>query len=198
MGLYERDCICSNCDVCYGLYCLSVRQFLILNSIFRGKQLCFSLFTIIGEVKKLKPANRINVLKQRKQHCCCKYCGGLLEIRRVAFSENDDARVELYCPQCRKIEFGVEREIYAAAEYFVEEMGFRCITDIDNSMLEKQINIAKVAEIISWGFLNLGYTDENGFCYPVNVTDVLLHESLNLKMSQWKILKEGLNHETAD
>ena len=97
-----------------------------------------------------------------------------------------------------KIEFGVEHQIFAVAEYFVEETGFRCITDIDNPVLEKQMNIAKVAEIISWGFVHLGYTDENGFCYPVNAPDMLLHENLNLKMAQWQILKEGMEYESTD
>lgn len=146
----------------------------------------------------MKQGDRITYLKKRKQHCCCKYCGSLLEIRRVAFSENDEARVELYCPQCQKIEFGVEQEIYATAEYFVEEVGFRCFSDIDNPLMEKQMNIAKVAEIISWGFVNLGYTDENGFCYPVITLDALLHESLNLKMNEWQALKEGMTDEITD
>lgn len=138
----------------------------------------------------MEPRDRVEELKQRKKHCCCKYCGGSLEIRRMVFSENDGARVELYCPKCRKIEYGVENEIYAVAEYFVEEMEFECYSDIDNPILQKQMNIAKVAEIISWGFVNLGYTNENGFCYPVRTSDELLHESLNLKLSQWQAYKE--------
>lgn len=146
----------------------------------------------------MKPANRIDALKQRKQHCCCKYCGGLLEIRRVAFSEQDEARVELYCPQCQKIEFGVEREIYAAAEYFVEELEFQCYTDIDNPMLQKQMNIAKAAEIMAWGFTNLGYIDEDGFCYSVKTPDVLLHEALNLKYEEWQACKEVNEYVSTD
>lgn len=114
----------------------------------------------------------------------------MLEIRRVVFSEHDDARVELYCPQCQKIELGVEREIYAVAEYFVEELEFQCYTDIDNPMLQKQMNIAKAAELMAWGFANLGYLDEEGFCYPVKTPDILLHEALNLKVSEWQAYKE--------
>ena len=146
----------------------------------------------------MKNGERITYLQQRKQHCCCKYCGSFLEVRRVAFSENDEARVELNCPRCQKIEFGVETEIFAVAEYFVEEIGFRCFTDIDNPFLEKQMNIAKVAESISWGFVNLGYIDEKGFSYPVTVPEVLLHESLNLKMSDWQAIKEVMTYEITD
>ena len=107
--------------------------------------------------------NRIEYLRQRKQHCCCKYCGGLLEIRRVAFSEQDDARVELYCPRCGKIEFGVEKEIYAVTEYFVEEMDFQCYTDIENPILQKQMNIAKVCEILTYCLMRLQLLGEHGF-----------------------------------
>lgn len=142
--------------------------------------------------------NRIEYLRQRKQHCCCKYCGGVLEIRRVAFSEQDDARVELYCPRCGKIEFGVEKEIYAVTEYFVEEMDFQCYTDIENPILQKQMNIAKVAEIISWGFVNLGYCDENGFRYPLTIPDALLHEELNLKRDKWQAYKEVHDNDDTD
>ena len=142
---------------------------------------------------------RVEYLKKRKEHCCCKYCGSLLEIRRVAFSENDDARVELYCPMCQKIEFGVEKEIFAVAEYFVEEMEFQIFYDIENPVLQKQMNIAKVAEIISWGFLNLGYSNENGFLYAPQVQDYMLHESLNLKLSQWQEMKKVMNqHDDAN
>lgn len=143
-------------------------------------------------------AKRREYLQQRKRHCCCKYCGSVLEIRRVAFSEDDNARVELYCPQCQKIEFGVEKEIFAVAEYFVDEMEFQCYTDIENPALQKQMNIAKVAEIISWGFVNLGYCDESGFCYPVTVPDELLHESLNIKLKRWQTYKEVSNDDSAD
>lgn len=139
--------------------------------------------------------NRVEKLHKRKLHCCCKYCGQALELRPIIFSENDAARVELYCPHCRKIEFGVEKEIYAVAEYFVEEIGFQCYTELNNLVLQKQMNIAKVADIISWGFVNLGYINENGFCYPIKVSDVLLHESLNLTIDEWQKYKGEVSNE---
>lgn len=127
--------------------------------------------------------SRLQQLNFRKEYCCCKYCGNNLEIRRMTFGVNEDVRVELYCPTCEKIEFGVEKEIYAIAEYFVEEMEFQCYFDIEDTTLQKKMNIAKVAEIISWGFLNLGYTNEKGFTYPINVPDYALHEYLDIKLS---------------
>ena len=124
--------------------------------------------------------NRLEQLNNRKKHCCCKYCGSNLEIHRMTFGKNDDVRVELYCPVCEKIEFGVEKEIYAVAEYFVEEMEFQCYFDIEDPILQKQMNIAKVAEIISWGFVNLGYVKDTGFAYPITVQDNTLHEYLDI------------------
>ncbi|MEE0510643.1 MAG: hypothetical protein UDG94_05380 [Peptococcaceae bacterium] len=121
---------------------------------------------------------RLEYLKKRKKHCCCKYCGGPLEIRRMVFSSDDDARVELYCPNCSKIEFGVEKEIFSVAEYYVEEIGFQGSGDVDHAQLKRQMNVAKVADIISWGFDQLGYIDESGFKHPVEVKDDLLHEYL--------------------
>ncbi len=126
--------------------------------------------------------SRLDFLKKRKQHCCCKYCGSGLEVRRMTFGMDDDARVELYCLNCKKIEYGVEQEIYAVSEYFVEEMGFQIYTEVDNPVLQKQMNVAKVADIISWGFEQLGYFDGQGFRYPVDTKDALLHEYLNIKL----------------
>ena len=130
--------------------------------------------------------SRLRQLNIRKDHCCCKYCGNDLEIRRMTFGTNEDVRVELYCSICEKIEFGVEKEIYAVAEYFVEEMEFQCYFDIEDTALQRKMNVAKVAEIISWGFVHLGYTTEKGFTYPINVPAHALHEYLNIKLSALK------------
>ena len=46
-------------------------------------------------------------------------------------------------------------------------MGFQCYTDIENPILQKQMNIAKVAEIISWGFVNLVNTRLYATCVIV-------------------------------
>ena len=41
-------------------------------------------------------------------------------MKQLVFSEYDDARVEIFCRDCDRIEFGVEPEIYEIAKYFVE------------------------------------------------------------------------------
>lgn len=63
---------------------------------------------------------RLDVLKKRAKRCVCKYCGGELKLRRIIFSSFEDARVEIFCKDCERIEYGVEPQIYQSAKFFVE------------------------------------------------------------------------------
>lgn len=140
--------------------------------------------------------NRIEYLHARKKHCCCKYCGGKLEVHHMIFGNKDEEKVELYCPSCEKMEYGVDCHIYAVAEYYVEEMGFSVYEDIEQEDLKKQMNIAKIAEIISWGFSQLGYEGDEGLLYPVTVADSFLHEHLDITLAELAAMekqKEGLS-----
>lgn len=109
------------------------------------------------------PKTRTEVLKDRKKRCVCKFCGGNLSLKRISFSQFEADKVELYCDQCERIEFGVEPEIYHSAENFVDQLSFNYYTDINNSERSRQMNIAKVSEIMSWGYKDLGLTDADGF-----------------------------------
>ena len=102
-------------------------------------------------------ASRLEMLRQRVQRCVCKFCGQGLYLRRIIFSDYEDARVEIFCEHCGRIEFGVEREIYASARYFVEEMGFNYYPELDDNEQTRQMNIAKVCEIMAWENQNLGF-----------------------------------------
>ena len=62
-------------------------------------------------------------LRGRSKRCVCKYCGGELKIKSIIFNEFIEARSELYCPECDRIEFGVEPEIYQCAKYYVMTEG---------------------------------------------------------------------------
>ena len=62
----------------------------------------------------------------RSQRCVCKYCGGQLEVRTIVFNEILDARTELFCTHCDRIEYGVEKELYQSACYFVETFDYNC------------------------------------------------------------------------
>lgn len=121
---------------------------------------------------------RLAMLKNRTKRCVCKYCGGKLKLKRIIFSDYEDARIEIFCSQCERIEFGVEPEIYASAKFFVENSRFNCYPDLDDNERTKQMTIAKVSEIMAWQDQNLGLVNENGFIVPLNVHENFLGECI--------------------
>ena len=124
--------------------------------------------------------SRMEDMKGRAKRCCCKYCGDELTLRRIVYGDVEDARAELFCKHCNRIEYGVEREIYLAAKYFVDEIGFNAFSDLDDNEKTRSMKVAKVCEIIAWGYKNLGHMDRNGFTVPVNVDKTLIGERLIL------------------
>jgi len=124
--------------------------------------------------------SRIELLKDRTKHCVCKYCGGELEVKQIIFYEQREARVELFCTDCDRIEYGVEREIYDSAKYFVNEMEFNHYPDLDENEKTKQMNIAKVCDIIAWGSKSMGFLEDDGFVVPVKMNKDLLGKSIVL------------------
>lgn len=110
---------------------------------------------------------RVEELKVRADRCCCKFCGSKLVVKRIVFSEDEDARIELFCSQCNRIEYGVEPEVYWNAVHFVDHLKFNHYPDMDSNEQTRRMNIAKVCEIMTWGIKNLGILDQNGFCVPV-------------------------------
>lgn len=111
--------------------------------------------------------SRAERLQKRAERCVCKYCGGSLEVKSIVFNELIDARIELFCEHCGRIEYGVEKEIYQNAKYFVEEFDYNCFPDLDNTETTKQMSVAKVGEIMNWLVNNLGIVDDDGFCVPI-------------------------------
>lgn len=106
---------------------------------------------------------RVETLKQRARRCCCKYCGGELWLKRITFSEYEDARVELYCEQCERIEYGTEPEIYQSAKRLVEQLDFQYYADLDDNEKTRRMNVAKVCELLAWSYQDLGLTNQDGF-----------------------------------
>ena len=86
---------------------------------------------------------RLEMLRDRTKRCVCKYCGGHLRLKQITFSQYDDDRIEIFCEDCDRLEFGVEPEVYSSAQFFVEETGFNCYPDLDDSGKTKQMTIAK-------------------------------------------------------
>ena len=125
-------------------------------------------------------AGRVEMLKGRAKRCVCKYCGGRLRIKRIIFSEHEDARVEIYCDSCQRIEYGVEQEIYQSARYFVDELKFNCYPNQDDNASTRRMTIAKVCEIMAWENKNLGLLDRDGFRVPLEVNGNILGECIIL------------------
>lgn len=119
-----------------------------------------------------------NRLRKRVRRCRCSYCGGTLELRKLTYSSYEVSKLEVYCDHCKRIEYGVEPEIYDVSEYFVDELGFDYYKDLDNNIRKREMNIAKISEIIDWGCRNLGILTEDGFVMPVNLNSALLGEAL--------------------
>jgi len=127
-----------------------------------------------------KAEGRIESLKKRAKRCVCKYCGKPLRLKRIIFNDIEDARIEIYCDFCDRIEFGVEPEIYRSALYFVEEIGFNCYGDLENNEKTKRMNVAKICEIMSWGNKNIGILSNDGFEVPLKMNENLVGECLVL------------------
>ena len=105
--------------------------------------------------------NRIEELKNRTKRCCCRYCGGTLELRRILYGNLDNARIEIFCKNCDRIEYGVEKEIYHIAKFYVEELEYNAFPDLDYTERIKQMNISQICDIVSWGCKNLSLLNQN-------------------------------------
>lgn len=116
---------------------------------------------------------RVKMLKERARRCVCKYCGSPLRLKQLVFSEYDEARVEIFCKNCDRIEFGVEKEIYDSARYFVEQMEFNYYPGLDDTEKTKRMNIAKVCEIMAWQDKTLGFLGKDGFQVPLQKTSFM-------------------------
>ena len=44
----------------------------------------------------MEQKSRLEIMKARAKRCVCKYCGGKLELRRIAFSDYGEARSDHY------------------------------------------------------------------------------------------------------
>ena len=127
-----------------------------------------------------KDKERLEELKIRTKNCCCRYCGGELELRRILYGNVNKGRVEIFCKECDRIEYGMNREIYEIAKYFVDAFDFNIYTENDDSIKTYQMNVAKVCDIIAWGCKNLGILEYDGFKVPINITDTILGEDVVL------------------
>lgn len=138
------------------------------------------LNNIVKERISFQSKKRFEILKNRTKRCVCKYCGGRLRLKKIIFSEYEEVRVEIFCSECDRIEFGVEPEIFSSAQFFVENSRFNCYPDLEQNENTRKMTIAKVCEIMAWQDQNLGFLDEEGFTVNLNVRDNFLGECVTL------------------
>lgn len=101
-------------------------------------------------------------LLKRIEHCVCRHCGGKLTTSLVIYDIYGGAGEDLYCPHCQKTEFGVEKAVYDLAQYFVENFQFNYFYDMEENETNFGLNVAKVADMMSWFLKNINLLDENG------------------------------------
>lgn len=114
---------------------------------------------------------RLKELESRMKRCVCKYCGGSLKVRLIDFANIATSNLEIFCEKCDRIEYGVEKEIYQDAVFFVDNIGFNYDSDRIDSELTRRFNIAKVCDIISWHDKQIGILDPNGYNIPIAYND---------------------------
>ena len=154
--------------------------------------------SILSEEKKYNDLTRLEDLKWRVKNCRCRYCGAPLRLRRILYGNSPQGRVEIFCTECDRIEYGVEPEIYVVSKYFVEEFNFNIFPNNDNSETTTQMNIAKICDIIAWGCKNMGILSARGFDVPLDIKksilgeDVIFHDD-DLSDVEIDILDTGAN-----
>ena len=142
------------------------------------------MLNIKNDVAVLKKQNeeneRLYELKVRTKNCCCRYCGGELKLRRILYGNVKEGRVEIFCNECNRIEYGVNKEIYHVAKYFEDEFQLNLYPANDDTVRTYQMNVAKLCDIMAWGCKNLGLLEYDGFKVPVDISNSILGEEIVL------------------
>ncbi len=135
-------------------------------------------------------SSRIQQLRQRAARCQCRYCGNPLTLRKITYAAYDEAKIELFCEQCNRIEIGVEPEIYKLAKYYIDEMKYDHYPNLDNSVRKRRMNTALICDILNWGFKNGGMLGKEGFCVPVRLDEDLMGEAFAISERDLQALDE--------
>ena len=126
-------------------------------------------------------SEHIQALKSRVNRCKCSYCGSELIIRRISYGNTEEGRLDIFCPSCNRIEYGVEPEVYQIAKYYIDEIGFDYYEELDDSIRKNRMNTAKVCEIMQWCVKNLGLVRKDGFAADVQMDVALSSKNLRLR-----------------
>jgi hypothetical protein len=140
---------------------------------------------------KKDQSERIQKLQTRAARCKCRYCGSALTLRKITYAAYDEAKIELYCEHCDRIESGVEPELYKLAEYYVDAIKYDHYPNLDDSINKRRMNIAVVCDILNWGFKNSELLDQDGFKVELNLDEDLMGEAFSLSSSYLDSLNKG-------
>lgn len=133
---------------------------------------------------------RIQELRQRAARCRCRYCGNPLTLRKITYAAYDEAKIELYCEHCNRIEAGAEPEIYKIAEYYVDAMKYDHFPNLDNSFRKRRMNISMICDILTWGFKNSGLLEKDGFNVDLHLDEDLMGEAFSISDSYLESLEK--------
>ncbi len=123
-------------------------------------------------------------MRKRAERCVCRYCGSPLSLRKVTYAAYDAAKIECFCETCKRIEYGVEPEIYRIAEYYVDEMRYDHYPNLDASVRKRRMNISLVCNILAWGAKSMQLLDADGFRIEVALDEELLAEATLLSETE--------------
>lgn len=137
-------------------------------------------------VEEKAESTRIAKLRKRTRRCVCRYCGSSLSLRKITYAAYDEAKIEVYCEKCDRIEYGTEPLIYKMAKYYIDEIKFDYYPNFDETTHKKRMNVATVCDIITWGFKNSGFLSEDGFTSEPQVDESILGEVTALSESELK------------
>ncbi len=98
----------------------------------------------------------------RASRCVCKYCGSRLKIEEIIHNQYGGSSAELFCPKCKKVEYGTEKEIYLVAKDFVDHAEFQYFNDLEDEEQAYKMNVAKICEILSYCLGELKLLDNYG------------------------------------
>lgn len=116
-----------------------------------------------------------------------------MSLRQIDFNDFEEARIEIFCERCDRLEFGIEPEIYTSAQYYVDEFEINFYPDMGNNAVTKKMSVANIADIMSWALQNMGYLNKDGFLVPPDLGNKVLGECIVLNDQTIDALEKELD-----
>ncbi len=98
----------------------------------------------------MRKRKNVKKLFERQETCVCKRCGGKLEVHLIEYNHYGGHGLDLYCPNCRVLEYGVAPEVYSLAKSFMEQFEFNYFADLEENERTYELNMSKLCDIMAW------------------------------------------------